>query len=202
MQVLFIWVPYLYVNENDNYLILNVTKSKVKVLYFIQSLPPSGSQRATLIHKRPPINSDGEIVTKYFRKVDSIKKWTNSMHSFDSIHLSAYPPSLLNCKIHSYSYIRGSKGEKACTIMIPIINFASSYPNQLIDAELWLLYLSSKLVTHYHITQLSVSGHTCFNCNYKDNCLNVYCQYSYSCTCCSGMYPVMLQSNKSTIIHT
>lgn len=108
--------------------------------------------------------------------------------------------SLLNCKIHSYSYIRGSKGEKACTIMIPFINFAGSYPNQLIDAELWLLYLSSKLVTHYHITQLSVSGQTCFNCNYKDNCLNVYCQYS--CTCCAGMYPVMLQSNKSTIIHT
>lgn len=91
---------------------------------------------------------------------------------------------------------------RACTIMIPFINFAGSYPNQLIDAELWLLYLSSKLVTHYHITQLSVSGHTCFNCNYKDNCLNVYCQYSYSCTCCAGMYPAMLQSNKSTIIHT
>lgn len=94
-----------------------------------------------------------------------------------------------------------ARGKKACTIMIPIINFAGSYPNQLIDAELWLLYLSSKLVTHYHTTQLSVSGHTCFNCNYKDNCLNVYCQYLYSCTCCAGMYPVMLQSNKSTIIH-
>lgn len=67
---------------------------------------------ATLIHKRPPINSDWGIVTKYFRKVDSIRKWTKSMHSFDSIHLSACPPSLLNCKIHLYSYIRGSKGEK------------------------------------------------------------------------------------------
>lgn len=142
------------------------------------------------------------LQNKISEKLTALKKWTYFMHSFDSIHLSAYPPSLLNCKIHLYSYIRGSKGEKACTIMIPIINFAGSYPNQLIDAELWLLYLSSKLVTHYHITQLSVSGHTCFNCRYKDNCLNVYCQYSYSCTCCAGMYPVMLQSNKSTIIHT
>lgn len=61
-------------------------------------LPPSGGQGATPSHKKLLINSVGEIITKEnVKKVDSIEKWTDAMHIFASIYLSAHRPSLLNC---------------------------------------------------------------------------------------------------------
>lgn len=49
--------------------------------------------------------------------------------------------------------------------------------------------MSSKLVNHHQSTQSSVSGHKCFDDNYKGDCLKNNFQYSHSCICCAGMHP-------------
>lgn len=52
----------------------------------------AGGQGATPSHKKLLINSVGEIITKEnVKKVDSIEKWTDAMHIFASINLSAHP---------------------------------------------------------------------------------------------------------------
>lgn len=55
------------------------------------SLPPFWGQRVTTCHKKSILSSAGEINTKETaKKVNSIK-WTDSMHIFASLYLTAHP---------------------------------------------------------------------------------------------------------------
>lgn len=118
------------------------------------------------------------------------------MHIFASIYLSAHPSKSAELLkyIHTVrlGVARGSTGWYDYDTQYRLrkaLNPTSSWGE--VDAELWLLYMSSKLVNHHQSTQSSVSGHKCFDYNYKGNCLKSNCQYSHSCICCAGMHPVI-----------
>lgn len=119
------------------------------------------------------------------------------MHIFASIYLSAHlaKSAELLKYIHTarLGVARGSTGWYDYDTQYRLrksLNPTSSWWE--VDAELWLLYMSSKIVNHHQSAQSSVSGHKCFfYYNYKGNCLKSNCQYSHSCTRCAGMHPVI-----------
>lgn len=157
-------------------------------------LPPSGGQGATPRHKKLLSYSVGEIISKEnVKNVDSIEKWTDAMHIFAYLFAHPSKSAELLKYIHTVrlGVARGSTGWYDYDTQYRLrkaLNPTSSWGE--VDAELWLLHMSSKLVNHHQSTQSSESGLKCFDYNYKCNCLKSNCQYSHSCIRCAGMHPV------------
>jgi hypothetical protein len=159
-------------------------------------LPPKVGPK----EKNLTMNNMGEIVAKdnFTPKVETIEQWTDLMHTYAMVYLSAHPSKT----VEMLKYIqtvrmgvnRGAMSWKEYDIQYRLRkeqNPASSWGK--VDSELWLMYMTPGSSVSTSLTAPSTINHPakCYNYNYKGSCDKYPCKYLHICLCCGGLHPLL-----------
>lgn len=162
-------------------------KTVHRLIKVVQSDTDSGDQQKIAIVQ-------GQLVLQpksNQNKITSIQSWTDAFLIFASIYLAKYPNDAQGILKYRQTIRLGANPSPSSNwieydrqFRLKMSKYTSTHWGS-VDAELWLLYMSSQVP----MTTQTPSTLKCYDYNFRGSCAKFPCLYQHSCMYCHKTHP-------------